>query len=94
MTKDDLLTLLKPNLDIVFLDDAKTNYLQFLIESAIQFIAREGVKLSEPFSVEDGNLIVMYAAYLDRKRATDEPMPRSLRWALNNRIFGRKSDGT
>lgn len=94
MTKDDLLTLLKSNLDIVFLDDVKTMYLKNLIDTAIQFIAREGVKLSEPFSVEDGNLIVMYAAYLDRKRATDEPMPRSLRWALNNRVFGRKSDGT
>lgn len=47
--------------------------------------------LPEPYSVEDGHLIVMYAAYLFRKRATEEPMPRMLRWALNNRIFGEKA---
>ena len=38
-------------------------------------------------SLEDAQLILMYAAYLFRKRATDEGMPRMLRWALNNRIF-------
>lgn len=47
--------------------------------------------LQEPYSIEDGHLIMMYAAYLFRKRATEEPMPRMLRWALNNRIFGEKA---
>ena len=35
---------------------------------------REGVVLTAPFSVEDAELIKMYAAYLYRKRATPEPM--------------------
>ena len=40
---------------------------------------------------EDNELIVMYAAYLYRKRAEDNPpMPRMLRWALNNRLFSEK----
>ena len=65
-----------------------------MIDAAVQLIAREGVTLTEPYTTEDANMIVMYAAYLFRKRATDEPMPRMLRWALNNRIFGRGADGT
>lgn len=94
MTQGDLLTMLQANLDLLTLDANRQSYLTNLIETAISLIAREGVVLSEPFSVEDGNLIVMYAAYLFRKRATDEPMPRMLRWALNNRIFGGKVNGT
>lgn len=35
----------------------------------------------------------MYAAYLVRKRATEEAMPRMLRWALNNRLFSQKAGG-
>ena len=58
---------------------------------ACHAVAREGVVLTSPYSVEDGQLIIMYAAYLFRKRATDEGMPRMLRWALNNRIFGKKA---
>ena len=52
-------------------------------------ITREGINLTE--SIEDGNLIVMYAAYLYRKRADSSPvMPRMLRYALNNRVFSEK----
>ena len=75
-------------------DTTRKSQLEFLIDTAIELIAREGVTLTEPYTSEDANLIVMYASYLYRKRATDEPMPRMLRWALNNRIFGRNADGT
>ena len=61
------------------------------IQAARQFITREGVALTD--SVEDGQLVEMYAAYLVRKRATTEPMPRMLRWALNNRLFSQKAGG-
>ena len=44
----------------------------------------------EPDS-EDGGLMVMYAAWLYRKRANDEAvMPRMLRYALNNRLMPQK----
>jgi hypothetical protein len=33
----------------------------------------------------------MYTSYLWRKRAEDAPMPRMLRWALNNRIMSEKA---
>lgn len=94
MSKSELLQILQANLDLLTLDTTRQNQLEFLIKTAVQLIAREGVTLTEPYTTEDANLIVMYAAYLFRKRATDEPMPRMLRWALNNRIFGRDADGT
>ena len=94
MSKSELLQILQANLDLLTLDSTRQNQLEFLIDTAVELIAREGVTLTDPYTSEDANLIVMYAAYLFRKRATDEPMPRMLRWALNNRIFGRGEDGT
>ena len=94
MTKGDLLTMTQANLDLLSPDASRSAQLEFLIDSAIQLIAREGVTLTEPYTAEDANIIVMYASYLFRKRATNEGMPRMLRWALNNRIFGGKVNGT
>lgn len=88
MTRDDLLVLLKADLNLFAPDTAREAQLTHLLDSAVRLIGREGVTLTEPYSIEDGQLILMYASYLYRKRATDEGMPRMLRWALNNRIFG------
>ena len=44
---------------------------------------------------EDNQIVVMYAAYLFRKRADDNPvMPRMLRYALNNRLFAQMAGET
>lgn len=93
MTQADLLTLLQADLNILSPDPTRLAQLNHLIEAALQLISREGVTLQEPFSAEDGQLAVMYAAYLFRKRATGEAMPRMLRWALNNRVFSAKAGG-
>lgn len=93
MEKSDLLTLLQADLDMLTPGSIRENQLSQLIDAAISFINREGAAVAAPYSIEDGQLIVMYAAYLFRKRATDEPMPRMLRWALNNRIFSGKIRG-
>lgn len=93
MTQADLLTLLQADLNILSPDPTRLAQLNHLIEAALQLIAREGVTLQEPFSAEDGQLVIMYAAYLFRKRATGEAMPRMLRWALNNRVFSAKAGG-
>lgn len=87
MNTEQILTALKYNLDIIPTDTTRDEYLTQLINSAKAMIRREGLMLSG--TVEDGQLVVMYAAYLYRKRAVDEPMPRMLRWALNNRIFAQ-----
>ena len=53
------------------------------IEAAEAEITREGVTLNEG----DNHLIVMYAAWLWRRRDSGAGMPRMIRWALNNRVF-------
>lgn len=84
MEKADKVKLLKLNLQIT--TGKLDGYLGFLLDSAAAMIRREGVHLVESF--EDVQLTLMYAAYLYRKRNDDPgPMPRSLRFALNNRIF-------
>ena len=84
----EILTMLQVDLGELFPSDARKAYLQQCISAARQFITREGIALTE--SIEDGQLVEMYAAYLVRKRATTEPMPRMLRWTLNNRLFSQK----
>lgn len=90
MSKDDILTILKANLDLLQVSNERLAFLNHCIDSAITFMEREGVSFSSPYSIEDGSLIVMYASYLFNKRKTDEGMPRMLRWALNNRLFAQK----
>ena len=92
MTDADILTLLQTDLGLLMLDNAKTNQLIQYINAARGYIRKEGVALAAPYSYEDTQLIEMYAAYLYRKRATGEAMPRMLRYALNNRLFGEKAE--
>lgn len=91
MTQADLLTLLQADLNLLSPDATRLAQLEHLIQVSLQLISREGVTLQEPYGAEDSQLVIMYASYLFRKRATDEPMPRMLRWALNNRIFSEKA---
>ena len=87
MTDAELLTLTKSNLQIA--GSTWDAYLTHLITAARQSIAREGITLTD--TLEDNNLVVMYASYLYRKRAEDSgAMPRMLRYALNNRLFSEK----
>ena len=89
MTTAEILTMLQVDLGELFASEQRLAYLQQCINAAQQFIAREGINLTD--SIEDGQLVEMYAAYLVRKRATQEPMPRMLRWALNNRLFSQNA---
>lgn len=91
MQEQEVLEILKINLGIA--GDTYDRYLRTLIEAAKDMIAREGIMLGA--SAEDYNLVTMYAAYLFRKRAADNPvMPRMLRYALNNRLFAQKAGGS
>lgn len=94
MTNAEILTMLQVDLGELYPNEQRAAYLTQAISAAQAFIAREGITLTD--SIEDGQLVEMYAAYLVRKRATTEPMPRMLRWTLNNRLFSQKaqvSDG-
>lgn len=85
-----LLDMLKTDLGIMTkaYDDRLGQY----ILSAKEMIIREGVSdLDTDTSLEDMQLVVMYAAWLWRKRDNMEAMPRMIRYAINNRIFAQKA---
>ena len=90
MGDNDILTSLKVDLQIS--SNSYDAYLKNILELAKAAIAREGITIAE--TVEDGMLIEMYAAYLYRKRRGENAaMPRSLRYALNNRLMSQKAGG-
>ena len=92
MTDAELLSMAKLNLAII--GETWDGYLLNLIAVSKKAIAREGITLNVS-DIEDCNLVVMYTAYLYRKRAEDTAaMPRMLRYALNNRIFSEKGAAT
>lgn len=87
MTEDERMVLLKADLEL--LSNVKDAYLKHLLAVAAERITAEGIALIE--SVGDENLLIMYAAYLYRKRAAEiTTMPRMLRWELNNRLMSQK----
>lgn len=89
MTDQEILVLVKQNLSIMH--TAQDEYLVSLISTSESSIQEEGITL-DLGDAKDVNLVVMYTAYLFRKRAEDNPvMPRMLRYALNNRLFSEKA---
>lgn len=64
---------------------------QYLI-SAQAAITEEGIEL-DTADLSDANLVVLYAAWMWRKRDSGEGMPRMLRYRLNNRLFSGKVAG-
>ncbi len=102
MNNLEMLVMLKSNLEIA--TSVHDTYLGQLLEVGYKEIKIEGIKIDKvaapegadySYSIEDigdVNLIIMYAAYLYRKRADEgaPQMPRMLRYALNNRLFSQK----
>ena len=92
MTSEEKLALLKQ--DLQRLTSANNDYLKSLITSAESAIQREGITLLEN-DMDIDMAVVQYAAYLFRKRASNETaMPRFLRWRLNNILFSQKGRGS
>lgn len=88
MTDAELLKMTKSNLQIA--GSTWDDYLAQLLTAAQGAIATQGITLDLE-KIDDCNLVVMYASYLYRKRADDNPsMPRMLRYELNNRLFAQK----
>lgn len=93
----------KAELEVIFLQDIGEPYavdnrlvfLQAAVNSAIAEIAQAGIILTTEsdeggISILDANLIRMYAAWLVRGRASQEPKPPQLRQALHSRLFAQK----
>lgn len=86
MDQETMLTAMKVDLGIT--TTAYDPRLVQYMEAARKAIEIEGITLTD--SIDDGNLVVMYAAWLWKKRDTGEGMPRMLRWMMNNRLFSQK----
>lgn len=80
-------TLSSLKFDLGITTTAYDERLEEYLTSAAAFIRREGVNTLDLENAEDAHLVVMYAAWLWRRRESGEGMPRMVRWALNNRIF-------
>ena len=88
MTKEDKLKILKQ--DLQMLTSSNDSFLSSLLDTATTAIQREGITLVEN-DIGIDMVIVQYAAYLFRKRASEETaMPRFLRYNLNNILFSQK----
>lgn len=78
--------------DLQLLTDAHDEYLGQLLELGAAEIEREGIELLD--TIEYDMAVVHYAAYLFRKRASDNTaMPRFLRYELNNLLLSQKGGG-
>lgn len=84
----NLLSMLK--IDLGFKTTGYDNRLNQLLSVAEKEIIREGAETLDKTDLDDAQLIVMYAAWLWRKRDTQDGMPRMVRYAINNRVFSEK----
>lgn len=101
MTKAEILTILKSDLDIASTVTTKDSFLDSLIDLSISAITREGIIFSNPYTADEGMLIEMFAAFLFRRRKdagtsskmhdAGFAMPRSLRYQLNNLLLSQKA---
>lgn len=88
MQDELVLQMLKQDLEI--LHSKNEAYLLQLIYTAKKMIAREGIVLGTDY--DDQALVVMYAAWMYRKRASnDSAMPRMLRSSLNSKLVSQKA---
>ena len=87
---NDILKILK--IDLMISTAAYDEMLLALIQAAMGYIETEGISLDFA-NITDAYLVKDYAAWLYRQRreVSGPGMPRSLRWALNNRLFSQKS---
>ena len=83
-----MLQMLKTDLGIT--TTAYDLRLQQYLSSAEEQIKTEGATTIDALDPTDQQIIVMYAAWMWRRRDAMSAMPRMLRWMLNNRIMKEK----
>ena len=90
MADSTMLAMLKTDLGIST-STAYNTRLEQLLTVAQKLIIEEGASTLDASDPLDMQLIVMYAAWLWRRRDSMDGMPRMLRWNLNNRIMAEKA---
>ena len=91
MADSTMLTMLKTDLGIST-STAYNTRLEQLLTVAQKAIIEEGASDLDASDPLDMQLIVMYAAWLWRRRDEMTGTPRMLRLALNNRVFRTVAD--
>lgn len=96
--ENSMLTMLKTDLGIS--STAYDTRLGQYITTAKAEIVREGIVFPETLTVDDMQVIVMYSAWMWRRRdgesgryGSGASMPRMLRYMLNNKLFSQKMGG-
>ena len=92
MADSTMLAMLKTDLGISAAQTAYNTRLEQLLTAAQSLIIEEGASDLDASDALDQQLIVMYAAWMWRRRDEMTGMPRMLRLALNNRVFGMVGD--
>ena len=90
MADSTMLAMLKTDLGIST-STAYNTRLEQLLTVAQRAIIEEGASTLDASDPLDMQLIVMYAAWLWRRRDSMDGMPRALQWSLNNRVFSEVS---
>ena len=90
MADSTMLAMLKTDLGIST-STAYNTRLEQLLTFAEKAIIEEGASTLDASDPLDMQLIVMYAAWLWRRRDNMDGMPRMLRWHMNNRIMAEKA---
>ena len=95
MTKNDVKTIFLQDIGEPYASNERLVFLEAAIDGAIEDIGQAGITLSTEsdtggITASDANLIRMYAAWLVRGRASTNPMPPQLRYALHNKLFSQK----
>ena len=86
------LTMLKTDLGIST-STAYDSRLEQLLTVAREEIIKKGASTLDASDPLDMQLIVMYAAWLWRRRDNMDGMPRMLLWSLNTRVVSEKAVG-
>lgn len=89
---ETLRAMIKTDLGISSTDKYDERLTQ-LLTAAQSAILKEGASALDASDPLDQQLIVMYAAWLWRRRDGMDGMPQMLRIALNNRVFREKASG-
>lgn len=95
MTINDVKTIFLQDIGEPYATNERLLFLEAAVDGAIADITQAGVVLTTEqstggISAGDANLIRMYAAWLVRGRASANPMPPQLRFALYNKLFAQK----
>lgn len=90
MTNAEIREMLKVDLGITV-----TNY-DARLDAIILSSERDIIAAGASLDLEDPQqtqLVIMYSGWMWRRRDTGEPMPRMVKRALNNLVFGQKMAG-